>query len=408
MPLAPAMEPMIPSGRVELEELALEVFKASARLAGCVHPVTAKRITELLRSVNSYHSNLIEGVRTTLLDIENSVRVLSDNDQIRRQQMLHAQNIRAQRLIEQECLDAAQAITSAAFLCRLHQMLFTGVPEEFLIQQDVQGDRQIVMQPGELRGEEVRVGRHVPPSPKHIPKLLLRFQEAYSLHSVKGTSRLLCAAAGHHRLLWIHPFLEGNGRVARLFTDIYLTCSGLEGYGLWTISRGLARREAEYKSLLSGADAPRQGNYDGRGALSDKGLQRFCRFFLETALDQVRFMGDMLCLDAAEMNIAFYCSQRTSGRLAGKPPLPKEAARILTHTFLHGKLPKGDVHGLIGVSDRKARDVVKVLLQEGLLETLNHKAPLTIGFPAEAVEFIFPGLCDQGAFAQTSTSSVWP
>jgi hypothetical protein len=52
--------------------------------------------------------------------------------------------------------------------------------------------------------------------------------------------------------------------------------------------------------------------------------------------------------------------------------------------------------------------VVKVLLQEGLLETLNHKAPLTIGFPAEAVEFIFPGLCDQGAFAQTSTSPAWP
>ena len=401
MPLTPAMEPMIPSGRVELEALALEVFKASARLAGCVHPVTARRIVELLRSVNSYHSNLIEGVRTTLRDIENSVRELSDNEQTRRQQLLHAQNIRAQELIEKECPNSAQAIASTEYLCRLHQLLFTGVPEEFLVQRDTLGQRRIVMQPGQLRGEEVRVGRHSPPSPEHIPELLRRFQQAYSLDSARGTSRLICAAAGHHRLLWIHPFLEGNGRVTRLFTDIYLTCSGLEGYGLWTISRGLARREAEYKSLLSGADAPRQGDYDGRGALSDKGLHRFCRFFLETALDQARFMWDMLCLDAAEKNIAFYCAQRTFGRLHGKPPLPKEAARILTHAFLHGNLPKGDVHRLIGVSDRKARDVVKTLVREGLLESRNHKAPLTIGFPADAVEFIFPGLCDQGAFTQT-------
>jgi hypothetical protein len=111
-------------------------------------------------------------------------------------------------------------------------------------------------------------------------------------------------------------------------------------------------------------------------------------------------MWDMLCLDAAEKNIAFNCAQRTSGRLPEKSPLPKEAARIRTHAFLHGKLPKGDVHKLIGVSDRKARDVVKALVREGLLETQNHKAPLTIGFPADAVEFIFPGLCDQGAFTQ--------
>jgi Fic family protein len=399
MPLTPQMEPMIPSIRGDLEELALEVFKSTAKLAGLVHPLTAKRLIELLRSVNSYYSNLLEGVRTTLLDIENSLRELSDDERTRRQQLLHAQNIKAQRLLEDECPAHGNDVTSSEFLCRLHELLFAGVPEEFLVQRDMRGERQAIMTPGTLRDEEVKVGSHIPPSPAHLPFLLRRFREAYGLESVRGTTRLVCAAASHHRLLWIHPFLEGNGRVSRSFTDVYLACSGLEGYGLWTISRGLARRDGEYKALLSGADARRQGDYDGRGALSEKGLHRFCAFFLETALDQARFMGDLLRLDAAERNIGFYCALRTSGRLAGKGPLPKESPRILTHAFLHGRLPKGEVHKLIGTSDRTARDVVKVLLREGLLETEHQKAPLTMGFPPEAVQFLFPELCDPGAFA---------
>jgi hypothetical protein len=84
--------------------------------------------------------------------------------------------------------------------------------------------------------------------------------------------------------------------------------------------------------------------------------------------------------------------------MAGKKPLPKEAVKILTHVFVHGKLIKGEVHDLINSSDRKARDVVKSLLNEGLLETTNQKAPLVIGLPAHAVQFYFPELCDPGAF----------
>jgi hypothetical protein len=179
---------------------------------------------------------------------------------------------------------------------------------------------------------------------------------------------------------------------------VYLKCCGLEGYGLWTLGRGLARAESDYKALLAAADAPRQGDYDGRGSLSEDGLRRFCLFFLSTALDQARFMDALLNLDAAARNIAFYCSLRTRGHMAERRALPKEAARILTHVFVHGQIAKGEVHELINASDRKARDIVKALLAEGLLESTNQKAPLTIGLPAHAVQYYFPELCDSGAF----------
>jgi Fic family protein len=392
------MEPMIPAKRSDLEDLSLEVYKASAKIAGRVHPITAKRIAKLLRNVNSYYSNLIEGIRTTLLDIESSLEKLSDNDKTRKLQLLHKQNIFAQSVMEEEYLTGKGDITSSEFLCHAHKLLFDGVPEEFLIQRDQHGVREIVTIPGKLRDDLVRVGQHVPPDWESLPALLQRFQSVYSQTKVQGLVRLVYAAAAHHRLLWIHPFFEGNGRVARLFSDMYLKYAGLEGYGLWTLSRGLARSEADYKAFLSAADAPRQGDYDGRGNLSERGLHQFCKFFLETALDQARFMDNLLTLDATTRNIKLFCSIRTQGYMAGKKPLPKEAVKILTHVFVHGKLIKGEVHDLINSSDRKARDVVKSLLNEGLLETTNQKAPLVIGLPAHAVQFYFPELCDPGAF----------
>ena len=392
------MEPIAPSRRGDLDDLSLEVFKASARIAGRVHPLTAERISRMLRNVNSYYSNLIEGVRTTLLEIETGLTELSDDERTGRLQRLHRQNIAAQTVAITECRRFERGITSSEFLCRLHALLFEGLPREFLVQRDMHGTREVVTIPGRLRDGNVRVGSHVPPDWKDLPALLERFREAYALEKVTGVSRLVQAASGHHRLLWIHPFYEGNGRMARLFSDIYLNCAGLEGYGLWTLSRGLARSEAEYKSLLAAADAKRRSDYDGRGNLSEAGLRRFCMFFLNTALDQARFMDELLGLDAAESNIGRYCSLRTDGHMAGQGPLPREAAKILRHVFVHGKIGKGEVHELINSSDRKARDIVKLLLREGLLETANQKAPLTIGLPWHAVRHYFPELCDSGAF----------
>jgi Fic family protein len=89
----------------------------------------------------------------------------------------------------------------------------------------------------------------------------------------------MAAIASHHRLMWIHPFLDGNGRVARLYTDACFCRLPLPGYGLWNVSRGLARRRDEYMAALTSADAPRRNDYDGRGSLSNDELARFCYCF---------------------------------------------------------------------------------------------------------------------------------
>ena len=113
-------------------------------------------------------------------------------------------------------------------------------------------------------------GYHDPPSQEVLQALLKRFAECYAPEQHHGVLKLVAAAAAHHRLMWIHPFLDGNGRVARHFTQASLHRIPLQGLGLWSVSRGLARRYVEYKAALSRADAPRRNDLDGRGNLSKR------------------------------------------------------------------------------------------------------------------------------------------
>ena len=67
-----AMEPLLPKARCpRLSELTCDILKASGNLTGQVHsPVLLARVADLVREMNCYYSNLIEGHKTTPRDIE--------------------------------------------------------------------------------------------------------------------------------------------------------------------------------------------------------------------------------------------------------------------------------------------------------------------------------------------------
>src|SRR3546814_13537841 len=75
---------------------------------------------------------------------------------------------------------------------------------------------KIEVVPGQLRTRDVRVGRHIPPLHSALPAYLARFDQAYSSPTLSRLRQIQAVGAVHHRFLWIHPFLDGNGRVARL------------------------------------------------------------------------------------------------------------------------------------------------------------------------------------------------
>ena len=387
------MEPLLPTVTdSKLTDLAIEVIRQSAALSTSLHPLTRRTIIELVRSMNSYYSNLIEGHNTHPVDIERALeKNYSRNPAMRAMQMESTAHIEVQKLIEDRLQkNPDEDICEQTFSCWIHSEFYARLPEEFCHVQTPDGTiKQIT--PGELRKDEGSVGRHIAPAHEALPDFLSRFQASYSPARLNAVNRVIAAAASHHRLAWIHPFLDGNGRVTRLFTHAYLIKAQIDGHGLWTVSRGFSRNRIAYLAALAEADEPRQGDMDGRGNLSNQGLARFCTFFLETALDQIDFMSELLDLDGLQKRIAGYVERQVSfGELA------PEASYLLREALLRGEIPRGEAARITGRPERTARRILKNLLDKKLLFTDTEKRPVRLSFPASVAGYYFPRLYPEG------------
>ena len=277
-------------------------------------------------------------------------------------------------------------VYAPAFLSRLHEAFYRQLRPEDRITPD--GDAVI---PGAWRDKDVEVGRHIPPAHASIPAFLERAYEVYgSAGGLDG--QLIACACAHHRLAWVHPFRDGNGRVVRLQSQAALLNIGI-GSGLWAVSRGLARDVETYYARLADADMPRRGDYDGRGNLSEAGLISFARYFLDTCLDQVTFMGGMLALDQFRDRLHGYVVLRSeqSGGIRREAELP------LYHVFLAGEVTRGEFKQMTGLAPRTADDLLAALLKAGLVESDSPKGALHFGLPLEALAYYFPRLYPEAA-----------
>lgn len=393
------MEPLFPGENKSLAELAMKIYANAAELAGMLHPVTRKEIARLLRHINSYYSNRIEGEHTTPADIEKAVKseYSTDNDK-KKLQILSIAHIEIQTLID-ELFEPGEEVNvcSPEFLCRIHEEFYNRVPESFLKIHHPGKNEIITMMPGKLRNENVVVGNHVPPKWETLSGFLKRFEEVYASTSLYGHKKLITAAASHHRLTWIHPFLDGNGRVSRLFTYAFMKNAGIDSHGLWTLSRGFARSADEYKRMLAAADSLRRGDYDGRGNLSEKALTEFCYFFFEIANDQISFMKKLLSLDGLYSRIISYVTRRADNTIPDEKSLRLEAKYVLTEVMMRGEIPRGEVARLIGMGERTATDLIAQLLNEELVTSTSHRAPLQFSVPAKVVGYYFPDLYPAGS-----------
>jgi Fic family protein len=381
-----AAEPYMPSEGTEvLDNLAFDLAREASELSGQLHPLVRLSVGELVRSMNCYYSNLIEGHNTHPRDIDRALSADYSADPQKRDLQLEARaHIEVQRMIDAHAYTVAPA--SRAFIEWTHREFCTRLPPSLLVAENPDTRERLEVIPGVLRTRAVAVGRHVPPSAEYIPAFLRRFEEAYDCNRLTKARQTIAVAAAHHRLLWIHPFLDGNGRVARLMSHAMLLDLGI-GSALWSVSRGLARRSSDYKRLLMAADEPRRGDLDGRGALSHSALVEFCVFFLESCLDQVRYMRELLDPGELLRRMELYVrDEEEAGRL------PRRSFPVLRETLLAGELDRRRVPGLVDASERTARRLISSLVKLRLLVADSHRAPLRLGFPVQVVDRWFPRL----------------
>lgn len=379
--------------RGALTDLAFELAQKSAGFRHSLPQDLLASLAGLVRAMNCYYSNLIEGHDTHPVDIERALKGDYSRDPQKRDLQLEARaHIAVQKWIDDGGL-RSRAVTADA-IRDIHRRFCENLPAGLLWIRHAAARDRVPVLPGALRDHDVAVGRHVAISAPAVPRFLRRFEEVYS--RLGKTETILAAAAAHHRLAWIHPFADGNGRVARLMSHATLL-ETLNTGAVWSIARGLARNVNAYKGHLSACDQTRRNDLDGRGHLSEENLAAFTRFFLTTCLDQVTFMENLMQPDQLRPRILLWADEEIRlGKL-----LPKSGA-ILEALLYRGRLPRADTPKILGTGDRQARRVVSALTDAGVLVSDSTRAPLRLAFPAALAARWMPGLFPERSDSRTA------
>jgi Fic family protein len=154
--------------------MAQQIITDSARLEGKVAPETAGVLGDKLSLINSYYSNLIEGHKTTIVDIEAAMQNRFDKGPDRKYaQELCAAHVQVEKK-QMRQITASQVlpISSRQYLCDLHRSFYTCLTEEHLYTHTGSGLTQFTVNPGELRDVNVSVdGRSFHgPHYQYLPK----------------------------------------------------------------------------------------------------------------------------------------------------------------------------------------------------------------------------------------------
>ena len=383
---ASLMEPLTLSQerpKAELDDLVLELVSESASFRSSMPATFVEALAELVRSMNCYYSNLIEGHDTHPIDIEKARKKDYSDDPEKRNLQLEAEaHIAVQTWIDEGGLSGSAM--SLRNLQDIHRRFYELLPEELQWVIDPTTKQKNRITPGALRVLDVKVGRHLAISPGSVPRFMEKYEQTYC--NLNRSATILASAAAHHRLLWVHPFLDGNGRVARLMSYTTLL-HALDTGGIWSIARGLARQQEQYKTHLANCDHIRRGDFDGRGSLSESSLEEFTRFFLVTCIDQVKFMKSLVRPDQLRKRVIAWANDEIS-----KKSLPPRTTIVLESLLTSGELPRGDIPAMLDLSPAGARRVISGLAEKGVLVSETSRAPVRLAFPATLASSWLPGL----------------
>lgn len=380
------MEPMLPQQK-ELERLlctASELREKAIKLTANPMLGLSKSLSIILRAMNSYYTNKIEGQHTLPAEIESALKNNYSNNKDTAQKQRIARAHLLTEIWGEEYVAGKnwREVYSADLIADIHYQLYSQMDEADRVTENGEPVNE-----GAFRTKNVTVGMHMPPEANYLPNFISRWVQAYS-GLPDGDIALIGLACAHHRLAWIHPFNDGSGRVTRLHSHLLLHAMGLTN-GLWSPMRGLARTHQQYYDHLHNADNLKNGNYDGRGALTEQGLVEWISYFLNVCLDQVTFMDSMLNLGEFKSRLETLLIVEES---KGQSGLRKAALHPLHYIAITGPLERGEFKRMTGIPERSADRLLKALLDYKLLLSDSPRGDVYMGIPLHSMQFLFPRL----------------
>jgi Fic family protein len=374
-------------------DLSIEIQRAVAVLGQGLHPDSAGELADLVRVMNCYYSNHIEGHNTRPRDIERALAGAESEAETRPLALEARANVIVQRSIDKMHREGIlPRSTSVAFLTWVHKSFYYEMPDEFRFVVELDGAMEPII-PGPMRQEgdsEVAVGRHLPPSSGRVAAFMDHFYKGFQIAACSAGGRIIAIAPAHHRLNSVHLFPDGNGRVSRLMSHAIALEAGIGGQGLWSVTRRLARGLADrgqYKRMMDMADTPRRGDRDGRGNLSEAALKTCCKWFLKVTLDQIVFSAKLFDLGGLEKRYR---------RLVEDTVDDKRAPDLISAVLRYGTLKRGEAQIVLKTSRRTARNTLSKLTSAGYLSSASPKTPVRLAFPLDYRERLFPNLIADG------------
>src|SRR5262245_32546474 len=178
--LVSLMEPLTVSEgsrhRARLNDLALELAQKAAGFRRSLPASLLGSLAALVRAMNCYYSNLIEGHDTHPIDIERALKGNFSPDTKKRDLQLEAKaHIAVQNWIDTGGLKSPA--TTADSITEIHRRFYEQLPKDLLWAEDPETKEKIEVVPGELRHRDVAVGRHIPISAPAVPRFLKRYEE---------------------------------------------------------------------------------------------------------------------------------------------------------------------------------------------------------------------------------------
>jgi len=215
-----------------------------------------KKLHEEMRVLHTYHSNAIEGNTLTLsetqLVLEEGITI---GGKSLREHLEATNNAKAFDLLEN--IAGQKTTIDHITIQEIHEAVMAGILEEA----------------GRYRTKNVRITgtTKTPPDWTRVVGLMdnLIKETAESKKHPVETAALL-----HYRFVEIHPFIDGNGRVARLITNLYLVARGYPPIVLKKEDR------MKYYRVLRAADAGSPSavvNFFAKAV--DEGLIRYLSVF---------------------------------------------------------------------------------------------------------------------------------
>lgn len=206
----------------------------------------------------TYNSNAIEGNTLTLseTDLVLNRGITIGNKSIRE----HFEAVNHKQCVEriERFVQKKEALT-IGFILELHRIILHGIDDE---------------NAGRFRRQNVRIlgAVHLPPDARKVPREMEELIAWYYSNYRKMPVPQL-AADLHHRFVWIHPFIDGNGRTARLLMNLVLMKRGYPPAVILNLDR------KRYYRTLRLADAEKLNDFEN---FVGRAIERSLIIYLES------------------------------------------------------------------------------------------------------------------------------